>query len=110
MYFNETLLRGNRSTKINSFRLDAFGSPNHPALAEVGVNISPRYDLTLEPPRSAFRVHKRYVEVYVWRGGIKSLLCVDERLGPNNILTPSRPTRCNIPTSISNATPPSQPS
>ena len=57
IYFHDRLLRGNRTTKTNSFRVDAFDSPNFPRLAEVGVNITTRYDLALRVPRGPFRVH-----------------------------------------------------
>jgi L-asparaginase len=39
LYFQNRLLRGNRSTKYSAERLDAFHSENYPALAEVGVSI-----------------------------------------------------------------------
>ncbi|MGM9769278.1 MAG: asparaginase [Candidatus Cryptobacteroides sp.] len=37
--FDSILMRGNRSTKINSEEFRAFGSPNFPPLAEAGINI-----------------------------------------------------------------------
>jgi L-asparaginase len=40
LYFGNKLLRGNRSTKISSDELIAFGSPNYPSLADVGVRIN----------------------------------------------------------------------
>lgn len=55
IYFHDRLLRGNRSTKVNSFRVDAFDSPNFPRLAEVGVNITRRSDLALRVARGPFR-------------------------------------------------------
>ena len=36
LYFGSRLLRGNRSRKLAATRLDAFDSPNYPALAESG--------------------------------------------------------------------------
>lgn len=39
VYFSHRLLRGNRSTKVSTERLDAFDSPNYPALAEIGIDI-----------------------------------------------------------------------
>ena len=59
IYFHDRLIRGNRASKINSFRVDAFDSPNFPRLAEVGVNITTRLDLALRVPRGPFRVHKK---------------------------------------------------
>lgn len=49
IYFSGKLLRGNRSTKINSEGFNAFDSFNFPPLAEAGVNISYRDDLILHP-------------------------------------------------------------
>ncbi len=37
--FDSHLMRGNRSTKINAEQFNAFASPNHPALAEAGIQI-----------------------------------------------------------------------
>lgn len=37
--FNSQLIRGNRSTKVNSTGFDAFHSPNYPPLAIAGINI-----------------------------------------------------------------------
>lgn len=39
IYFNDVLLRGNRSKKTESILFDAFHSENYPPLAKVGVNI-----------------------------------------------------------------------
>ncbi len=39
IYFNSSLLRGNRSTKTDATGFDAFCSPNYPALATAGINI-----------------------------------------------------------------------
>lgn len=39
VYFDSKLLRGNRSTKVNSENFDAFSSPNLPALADAGISI-----------------------------------------------------------------------
>lgn len=39
IFFNSKLLRGNRSTKVNSEGFDAFASPNYPALADAGIDI-----------------------------------------------------------------------
>lgn len=37
--FNDTLYRGNRSTKMSIGDFDAFASPNYPVLAEIGIDI-----------------------------------------------------------------------
>jgi L-asparaginase len=39
LYFNQRLLRGNRSTKISSEAMHAFDSPNYPALAHIGIDV-----------------------------------------------------------------------
>ncbi|MEY8765356.1 MULTISPECIES: asparaginase [Francisella] len=39
VYFNQKLMRGNRTTKISATDFDAFGSPNYPTLAKVGIDI-----------------------------------------------------------------------
>lgn len=57
IYFNDTLMRGNRTQKVNAFSFAAFGSPNFPALAKVGVTIKLRQELVLAmpaPPASLF--------------------------------------------------------
>lgn len=38
--FNDKLYRGNRASKMSIGEFDAFDSPNHPILAEVGININ----------------------------------------------------------------------
>lgn len=59
IFFNDRLLRANRSSKISSMALGAFESPNFPPLATLGVNFNERKDLTLPPPRGPFRVHRK---------------------------------------------------
>jgi L-asparaginase len=39
IYFDNKLIRGNRTTKISAEQFDAFSSPNYPALAEAGLHI-----------------------------------------------------------------------
>lgn len=43
IYFQDKLLRGNRTTKYNAEHFDAFRSANYPALAEVGLHIRFNY-------------------------------------------------------------------
>ena len=52
IYFSGKLLRGNRSTKINSEGFNAFDSFNYPHLADAGVNIVFHDDLILHPDYS----------------------------------------------------------
>ncbi|MBP3419452.1 MAG: asparaginase [Marinifilaceae bacterium] len=40
IFFGNKLMRGNRTTKLNAERFDAFQSPNFPPLAEVGIHIT----------------------------------------------------------------------
>lgn len=60
IFFNGCLLRGNRTCKESSTTLNAFGSPNYPALATFDVFLNYRQDLILKPPKSAdkFQVFK----------------------------------------------------
>ena len=59
IYFNSSLLRGNRSTKINATGFDAFSSPNYPPLATAGINIKYNTGAIRYPsePDGALRVH-----------------------------------------------------
>lgn len=43
VYFENKLMRGNRTTKYNSEHFNAFESPNYPNLAEAGINIKFNY-------------------------------------------------------------------
>jgi L-asparaginase len=56
LYFGGKLLRGNRSTKLSTSDLHAFYSPNYPALAEIGTQIS--YNQMIPPMQhtAPFRV------------------------------------------------------
>ncbi|KAK4053465.1 hypothetical protein OIV83_001632 [Microbotryomycetes sp. JL201] len=59
VFFNNTLLRGNRSIKASSEELHAFSSPNLPPLATVGIGIDVRWTEVLRPGLRAFRAHKK---------------------------------------------------
>lgn len=48
--FGRYLLRGNRSTKVKSTELDAFESPNHPPVAEIGTDFQFNEVNALPPP------------------------------------------------------------
>ena len=43
VYFENKLMRGNRTTKYNSEHFNAFESPNYPNLAEAGINLKFNY-------------------------------------------------------------------
>ncbi len=55
IYFNQHLLRGNRTHKLSSTRFDAFDSPNFPHLAEVGTDINMADGLLLPESKLAFQ-------------------------------------------------------
>lgn len=59
IYFEYKLYRGNRTLKFNSAHFDAFKSPNYPALAEAGVEISYNYNALQKPSKKALNVHTR---------------------------------------------------
>ncbi|WP_043872879.1 asparaginase [Legionella massiliensis] len=56
IYFNQQLLRGNRAQKISAQRFNAFGSPNFPRLAEIGISIELQKELLLAAPNQAFQL------------------------------------------------------
>ncbi|MDD4846758.1 MAG: asparaginase, partial [Petrimonas sp.] len=49
IYMQNLLMRGNRTTKVNSENFSAFNSPNYPYLAEVGVDIRYHDKFILQP-------------------------------------------------------------
>lgn len=50
LFFNNTLYRGNRCTKVDASGLAAFDSPNMEPLAQIGIQVSVRWDRCLPPP------------------------------------------------------------
>ncbi|DBA05286.1 TPA: hypothetical protein N0F65_007448 [Lagenidium giganteum] len=56
IYSNDKLLRGNRTTKIANMSVDAFHSPNLPAIASTGVETTVDQGLILPYPRRRFSV------------------------------------------------------
>ncbi len=58
LFFNNKLIRGNRSTKAHADGFDAFDSPNLPPLLEAGINIRVSNDIELnKQPEGEFSVH-----------------------------------------------------
>ena len=57
-YFENNLLRANRTTKYNAENFNAFVSPNYPPLAEVGVYIKYNRHNILKPNFKKLRAHK----------------------------------------------------
>src|SRR6185437_12313422 len=49
LFFNDRLLRANRSVKVHSVSLSAYDSPNFPALATLGAYIEERVELAWRP-------------------------------------------------------------
>ncbi|KAF9484695.1 L-asparaginase [Pholiota conissans] len=59
LYFNHTLYRGNRVTKMSSYDLAAFDSPNFPALVNVGIDIVVNWnDVIRQTGLRRFKAHK----------------------------------------------------
>lgn len=58
LYFHSTLLRGNRTRKVNATGFDAFTSPNFAPLGVVGVDISINWDLTWPRSTDKFQVSR----------------------------------------------------
>ena len=58
IYFGSKLLRGNRSTKVNSESFEAFDSPNMEPLAQAGINIRYNDKLLLPVLDAPLRLHK----------------------------------------------------
>ena len=58
IYFENKLMRGNRTNKFNAENFNAFLSGNYPPLAEVGVHIRYNTDLILKPNFRKLKVNK----------------------------------------------------
>jgi L-asparaginase len=56
VYFNQNLLRGNRTQKISSQGFKAFDSPNYPALASIGIDTKIHENLLLRPSKAQFHL------------------------------------------------------
>jgi L-asparaginase len=59
IYFENQLMRGNRTTKFNAEHFEAFRSPNLPALADVGVYIKYNRPLIRKPNFKNLKVHTK---------------------------------------------------
>ena len=61
IYFDNKLLRGNRTTKISAEHFDAFSSPNYPPLAEAGLHIRFNTNLINYPSKNSILVvHRKF--------------------------------------------------
>ena len=58
LFFNNQLLRGNRSTKSHADGFNAFTSPNFPPLLEAGISIQIREAVINQQPQGEFCVHQ----------------------------------------------------
>lgn len=58
IYFNQCLLRGNRSQKISAQQFKAFDSPNYPHLATIGINVKLEYKWCLPWPEKPFNLQR----------------------------------------------------
>lgn len=56
IFFNDRLLRGNRSTKVSSVAIAAFDSPNIPPLAYMGTDMTVNDGIILPTPKGRFGV------------------------------------------------------
>ena len=56
IFFNDLLLRGNRSTKVDASGFEAFRSPNYPKLAEAGIDIRYNRDAIRRPNGKALEI------------------------------------------------------
>ncbi len=59
IYFENKLMRGNRTSKFNAENFNAFLSGNYPPLAEVGVHIRYNSEMILKPGNRELKVHKK---------------------------------------------------
>jgi L-asparaginase len=60
IYFDNKLLRGNRTTKTSAEHFDAFSSPNYPPLAEVGLHIRFNFSQISYPAAKKIVFHKKF--------------------------------------------------
>ncbi|KAF8627733.1 hypothetical protein AX15_004274 [Amanita polypyramis BW_CC] len=59
LYFNHTLYRGNRVSKLSSYSLSAFDSPNFPPLVNVGIDIVVNWNEVIrQTSLRRFRAHR----------------------------------------------------
>lgn len=89
LYFQNRLMRANRTSKLSAEALNAFDSCNYPPLAEVGVNIfynsddilRPRADAEREPLRISEAMDENVVIVKLFPGitelSLRSMLAID---------------------------------
>ena len=102
IYFENRLLRGNRTLKYNAENFNAFISPNYPALAEVGISIKYNRPYILKPNFKKLKIHTRFnrkvgvlkmfpgitpefIEGVLFKSGLRAVVL--ETFGAGNALT-----------------------
>jgi L-asparaginase len=60
IYFENKLMRGNRTSKFNAENFNAFLSGNYPPLAEVGVHIRYNTEMIIKPNNRKLKVNKEF--------------------------------------------------
>ena len=60
IFFENQLLRGNRSTKFNAEHFNEFSSGNYPPLAEAGIKIKYNKEYIAKPGKERLIVHKKF--------------------------------------------------
>ena len=59
VYFDNKILRGNRSTKASSSKMEAFESPNMPPLAVFDVNLAVEWHRIMKHSKGTFQVFRK---------------------------------------------------
>lgn len=89
LFFNNKLLRGNRSRKTDADGFDAFASPNFPVLLEAGINIELVEGTVQEPTQAPLRVQEvkpQPIGVITLYPGISANVIKNTLLQPVNAL------------------------
>lgn len=79
--FDNKLLRGNRTTKVDCQGLHAFDTPNFPPLAEFGTSIQVRWDIILP------KLNKRGLKVFTQMSSDVGIIRIFPSLSPRMIET-----------------------
>ncbi|MEW5816308.1 MAG: asparaginase [Spirochaetota bacterium] len=88
VFFGSKLYRGNRTTKVSTWRYEAFDSPNYPPLGEVGLKISlcSPGETTRKPFDAFFELDPSIIVVPVFPGIIDECLLAAFRSGAKSII------------------------
>jgi L-asparaginase len=66
IYFGNTLLRGNRARKLHTEKFNAFESPNHSALVEVGVTLQYKHNFYTTEPKNTITIFADFNTAIGW--------------------------------------------